>query len=293
MSTFVISTSLVENLIADQFPEWSDLPVREVLPNGWDNRTFRLGDEMSVRLPSAERYVPQVEKEQCWLPILAPQLSIPIPSPIALGKPALNYPWHWSIYDWLEGETATPDRIEDMSTFAASLGGFLRELREVDRDGGPIPGEGNFYRGGDISVYDPQTREAISLLEGKFELNADDLTRAWNTALSSSWSDNPVWFHGDVSSGNLLVRNGELAAVIDWGGSAVGDPACDLAIAWTMFDVDSRDVFRRTLGVDDATWERGRGWTLWKALITLSGMSETNAVEAERALETVREILSE
>lgn len=293
MSSLNINTDLVRGLIADQFPQWSGLPVREVVPNGWDNRTFRLGDDKSIRLPSAERYVAQVEKEHRWLPIIAAGLRLPIPIPLAMGKPSDDYPWLWSVYGWIEGEVATSDRIGDMPLFALSLGEFLRDLRGIGTSGAPIPGVGNFYRGGDLSVYDAETREAIGMLDGKFDLDAAVLSRVWGTALASSWHETGVWIHGDVSSGNLLVRDGELAAVIDWGGMAVGDPACDLAIAWTMFDAGSRAVFRDTLDLDDATWERGRGWTLWKALIILSGISETNAVEAERSLETAREILAD
>lgn len=286
-----IDSSLVKRLVADQFQRWADLPVTEVEPNGWDNRTFRLGDRMSVRLPSAKQYTQQVKKEHRWLPELAPQLPLPIPSPQAIGEPAAGYPWQWSVYGWIDGETATVEHIADMPQFASSLAQFLVALQEIDSTGGPNPGPHNFYRGGDLAVYDEETRTAIKILDGKLETGA--ITEVWDTALASSWNDLPVWVHGDVSPGNLLIKDGRLTAVIDFGGLCVGDPACDLAIAWTMFEGESRESFRAGLNLDDATWARGRGWTLWKALIGIAGMSKTNAIEALNSRRTVSEIVAD
>jgi aminoglycoside phosphotransferase (APT) family kinase protein len=248
---------------------------------------------MSVRLPSAERYVAQVLKEHRWLPVLARQLPLRVPTPLAIGEPGAGYPWEWSVNGWIEGETAMEDRIGNMPEFAAGLAGFLTSLQRIDVAGAPAPGKHNFYRGGDLCVYDEQTREAIKLLERGSDPETSSLTEVWDFALESTWRRPPVWIHGDVSSGNLLVNDGRLSAVIDWGGTAVGDPACDLAIAWTMFDGESREAFHSNLDLDDATWARARGWTLWKALIILSGISETNAVEAELARRTVDRILAD
>ncbi|MBN4064355.1 aminoglycoside phosphotransferase family protein [Dehalococcoides mccartyi] len=286
-----INSSLVKTLVANQFPQWRELLVTEVLPNGWDNRTFRLGDDMSVRLPSAERYAAQVDKEQRWLPLLAKRLPLPIPTPIAIGIPGSGYPWEWSIYGWLPGETAAADRTLKMPAFALSLSSFLTSLHRIATTGAPAPGDHNFYRGGDLSVYDGQTRKALEILDDDSSLDIVKITEVWDKALDSSWNNPPVWIHGDVSSENLLVRDGELSGVIDFGGLAVGDPACDLVIAWTMFDVDSRQIFRQALDMDDATWERGRGWALWKSLIILSGISESNAAEAQACRNTLNEIL--
>lgn len=286
-----IDSSLVKRLVADQFQRWADLPVTEVEPNGWDNRTFRLGDRMSVRLPSAKQYTQQVKKEHRWLPKLAPQLPLPIPSPLAIGEPAAGYPWQWAVYGWIDGETATVEHIADMPQFASSLAQFLVALQEIDSTGGPNPGPHNFYRGGDLAVYDEETRTAIKILDGKLETGA--ITEVWDTALASSWNDLPVWVHGDVSPGNLLIKDGRLTAVIDFGGLCVGDPACDLAIAWTMFEGESRESFRAGLNLDDATWARGRGWTLWNALIGIAGMSKTNAIEALNSRRTVSEIVAD
>lgn len=253
-------------------------------PNGWDNRTFRLGEELSVRLPSAAGYVPQVEKEARWLPRLTPHLPLPIPAPVALGRPGAGYPWPWSVRRWLDGETAAAAymarRIDDLPAFAADVARFLLALQRIDPTGGPAAGEHSFYRGGPLAVYDGETRRAIAVLRDR--IDAETATALWEAALAATWDGAPVWVHGDVAAGNLLVRDGRLAAVIDLGCCAVGDPACDLVLAWTFLDARSRAVFRSALGIDEGTWMRGQGWALWKALIVLAGAA-TNAVEAGTA----------
>lgn len=261
-----IDTALVRRLIAAQFPRWKDLPIRPVEWGGWDNRTFHLGPAMTVRLPSAAGYVAQVEKEQRWLPILAPRLPLPIPEPLAMGVPGEGFPFPWSVYGWIDGEQTTLHNIGSLTDYAADLADFLTALRRADATGGPAAGTHNCWRGGPLTVYDGETRAAISELGDR--IPGDLATEIWNDALSSQWDRPAVWFHGDVAYGNLLVRGGHLAAVIDFGSSGVGDPSCDLAIAWTLFSGESRARFRAAIDVDEQTWARGRGWTLWKALIT-------------------------
>ncbi|HEX2183462.1 MAG TPA: aminoglycoside phosphotransferase family protein [Rubrobacteraceae bacterium] len=270
-----IDAALVRSLVAAQFPQWADLPIRPVELDGWDNATFRLGESMSVRLPSAAPYAPQVEKEHRWLPRLAPLLPLPIPVPLARGEPGEGYPFPWSVYRWLEGEPAVTARVDDAVEFARTLARFLIALRRIDPAGGPRPGRHNFFRGGPLTVYDAETRRAIAALDGR--IDADAATAAWEAALAAAWHGPPVWFHGDVAAGNLLVEEGSLSAVIDFGTSGVGDPSCDLAIAWTFFEGEGRDAFRAALRLDDATWRRGRGWALWKALITLAGHPDTDS----------------
>ncbi|AZO15863.1 aminoglycoside phosphotransferase family protein [Mesorhizobium sp. M2A.F.Ca.ET.043.05.1.1] len=285
-----IDTGLVRRLVDTQFPRWRDLPVSPVAFGGWDNRTFHLGDEMTVRLPSAAAYSLQVEKEQRWLPKLASLLPLPIPTPLAVGEPAEGYPWHWSIYRWIEGETAKSGRIADLNVFAVSLADFLVALRGIDPNDGPAPGQHNFHRGGPLTVYDGEARQAIAALERRIDAQA--ATTVWEAALAATWSGSPVWFHGDVASGNLLVEDGRLSAVIDFGTSGVGDPSCDLAIAWTFFEGESREAFRARIAADDATWARGRGWALWKALITVAG-HDANQAEAERQRHVIDEVLAD
>ncbi len=286
-----IDVDLARRLVATQFPEWAHLPVRPVEESGWDNRTFRLGEHMSVRMPSAEAYSPQVEKEHRWLPKLAPLLPLPIPVPLKMGVPAHGYPWHWSVYRWRKGEGAACQRISDPHQFAMRLAEFLNTLQRIDPEGGPVPGPHNFFRGGDLSVYDAETQLSLASLDGKIE--AQLVSAVWATALESQWQHPPVWVHGDVSAGNLLVQGGTLSAVIDFSCLAIGDPACDLTIAWTLFSGNSRKAFQASLQLDKATWSRARGWALWKALLRLAKHIDSNPTEADKARQVIEQILTD
>jgi aminoglycoside phosphotransferase (APT) family kinase protein len=286
-----IHADLARRLVASQFPHWAHLPVKPVAVSGWDNRTFHLGETMSIRLPSAARYAAQVEKEQRWLPVLAPLLPLPIPTPLAQGKPDANYPWPWSVYQWIEGETASLETITDLPEFAAALARFLTALQQIGPAGGPTPGQHNFYRGGSLEVYDGETRHSLSALSG--EIDTATAAAVWQAALDARWQAGPVWVHGDIAAGNLLVQHGRLSAVIDFGSSAVGDPACDLAIAWTLFSGASRAAFQANLALDPGTWARGRGWALWKALITLAEYRQTDQQKAAAARSVINEVLDD
>ncbi|MFZ6992909.1 aminoglycoside phosphotransferase family protein [Curtobacterium sp. RRHDQ66] len=265
----LIDADLVRRLVAEQFPAWSDLPATEVDPQGWDNRTYRLGDALSVRLPSAEGYVAAVEKEQRVLPYLAPYLDVAVPEPVGLGRPGSGYPFPWSVRRWLDGTVAAgadPDRSE----LAADVGRVLRQLRAVPADGGPAAGAHSFHRGAHPSFYDHEVRDALDRLGNDVDRAACEAV--WDTACATTWERPAVWFHGDVAPTNLLVGDdGRLTALIDFGTCGVGDPACDLVLAWTFLDPGARQVFRDAVGLDDATWARGRGWALWKSLIMLAG----------------------
>lgn len=286
-----IDVTLVRSLVAAQFPQWAGLPVRPVERSGWDNRTFRLGDDLSVRLPSAEGYVAAVAKEQRWLPYLAARLPLPIPEPVGLGGPGPGYPYPWSVYRWIEGTPVDAGVVADLTGFARDLAAFLVALRAVDATGGPAAGEHSFWRGGPLRVYDGETRRAIALLstdgggsdpaeralrDGPWpDGAAARATAIWADALAATWTGPPQWFHGDVAEGNLLLRDGRLAAVIDFGTCGVGDPASDLRIAWTLFAGESRTAFAGAVGQDEGTWTRAKGWTLWKALITADDPGST------------------
>jgi len=267
-----ITADIAARLVAGQFPQWASLPVVPVKINGWDNTTFRLGDELSIRLPSADEYAAQVGKEHHWLPVLAPHLPLPIPEPVAMGCPTDEFPRPWSVYRWLAGEPASADQVTDLARFAASLTGFLAALQAIDASDGPPAGEHNFFRGGPLATYDEQTRQLIR--QRADDIDASAATRVWDAAMASTWERAPVWVHGDVTGSNLLVTDGALRAVIDFGGVAVGDPACDLVMEWTFFTGDSAAVFRRGLDLDEATWARGRGWALWKALLMIGEEKE-------------------
>jgi aminoglycoside phosphotransferase (APT) family kinase protein len=291
LTQVAIDIPLVRRLIAAQFPQWDGLPVRPVQPGGWDNRTFRLGDRMSVRMPSRPCYALQVEKEQRWLPRLAPLLPLPIPTPLAMGEPGEGYPWNWSVYGWLDGEVASPGKIGDPSAFAEALAEFLLALQRIDPTGGLAPGEHNFFRGGPLATYDEETRQALRVLSGT--IDTDAAAAIWEDGLSAEWRGAPVWFHGDVARGNLLVEGGRLRAVIDFGTSGVGDPACDLAVAWTLLEGEGRRTFRAGLQVDEGTWARGRCWALWKALIMVAGFTGAAPVDVEDAHRVLAKILAD
>jgi aminoglycoside phosphotransferase (APT) family kinase protein len=286
-----IDVSLARRLIDSQFPQWSQLPVAPVEVDGWDNRTFRLGSELTVRLPSGPWYAMQVDKEQRWLPVLARQLPLPIPLPVARGEPDAGFPYPWSVYRWLDGEPASTAQIDDLPAFASALAGFLTALRRVDATGGPAPGQHNFFRGGPLGTYEEETLQAIDALGDEIPTAA--VARVWEDAMSTAWDRAPVWLHGDVAAGNLLVRDGRLGAVLDFGSSGVGDPACDMVIAWTFLSGSSRDRFRAEIDVDAGTWSRGRGWALWKALISLAGQLERGALQPAPARRDIERILAD
>ncbi len=281
-----VPTSLVRKLIEEQFPQWAGLPIKPVSTSGWDNHTFHLGECMSVRLPSAERYVAQVEKEHRWLPWLKVRLPFTIAEPIAMGEPGAAYPWPWSIYRWLPGEAASKDNVPKKSKFAYELASFINHLLEIDATTGPLVGEHNFYRGGPLSTYEYETIKALDVLGD--DVPQREAHRCWKEAMRSHWTEAPVWIHGDLSPSNILVQEASLSAVIDFGGCGVGDPACDLAIAWTFFSGESRDILLHETCLDAATQARGRGWALWKALIVLVENIKKNPLVANRARSVVK-----
>jgi aminoglycoside phosphotransferase (APT) family kinase protein len=287
-----ITAELVSRLVATQFPQWADLPVRPVDADGWDNATFRLGRHMSVRLPSSQAYVEQVEKEHRWLPVLARQLPLPIPEPLAKGEPGSGFPRPWSVYRWIDGQTAEVGQIADLCEFAADLADFLAALYKVDPSGGPLPGTHNFFRGGSPAYYEAETRAALAALHGHIDTGL--ATEVWEAGLKATRDVPQVWFHGDAQPGNLLLNSsGRLSAVIDFGTSGIGDPACDTTIAWTFLSGDSQRVFKQRLPVDEATWARGRGWAIWKAMIVLVDELDSDPQGADFTKDVINKILAD
>jgi len=257
-----------------------------VVPGGWDNRTFRIGDDLAARLPSACEYAAAVGVEQQWLSVLGSQLPLQTPELMGCGKADDEFPWPWSIYRWIDGE---PIREAEIRT-AEKLAEFLCCLRAIDTKGGPTPSARNFFRGGLLSAYDGEVRSAIAALGTRIDGLA--AARLWDAALGQPWSAPPVWVHGDVSPGNLLQRDGQLSAVIDFGQLAIGDPACDLVIAWTLFSGENRKVFRSLTALDSATWARAMAWALWKALIIAAGHAQTNAREWSQPFRVIDDLLT-
>lgn len=287
-----IDAPLVRRLIATQFPEWADLPVEGIPSAGTDNAIFRLGPSLAVRLPRVERATGQADKEQAWLPRLAPLLPLTIPQPLVKGVPGEGYPWAWSVHRWIDGETAAPGLITDPHHSAVALGRFVVALQQADPDGGPAPGAHSSFRGGPLAWRDAPTRAAIASLGGTLDTRA--ATAAWDVALlTQAWDGPPVWVHGDLQAGNLLAADGELVAVIDFGCLAVGDPAGDAMAGWTYFSAETRNAFRAELAVDDATWARGRGWALSFGLIALPYYRGSNPVLADIAQRAIDEVLED
>lgn len=287
-----VKLPLVARLIARQFPQWADLPLSPVQSAGTDNAIYRLGDELAVRLPRVAGAVADVEKEQCWLPRLSPHLPLAIPTPLGLGRPDAGYPWPWSACRWLDGESAQERRIPDDEQAAQDLADFIAALQRVAIVGWPSPAPPNSPRGGPLSRRDANTRAAIAALSGRVDTAA--VTRAWEAALQAPvWQGPPVWTHGDLLPGNLLVQDGRISAVIDFGCLGIGDPACDLIVAWALLSAQARAIFRAALAVDDATWARGRGWALSIGLIALPYYWDTNPVFAVTARRMIAEVLAD
>ncbi|WP_203138684.1 aminoglycoside phosphotransferase family protein [Microbacterium sp. JZ31] len=283
-----IDEPLVRKLVREQFPQWSTLPVSPVTDAGNDHRVFRLGEDLIVRVPADVDYVPQVRKEQAWLPKLAPQVSLPIPRVVGRGRPSEIFPAPWSIYSWIEGRRPDPGRLSGDVAAATDLAVFLVSLRRADATEGPAPGLHSAYRGASVARWDDQVRSRLPLLD---ERERDRAAALWNDATSTTDVAHPVWVHGDVAISNLLVDDGgSLAAIIDFGCSAVGDPACDTVIFWTQFRGPARRAFRSTLDLDDATWSRGAGWALWKGLLMLTNTPPGQAAFARRVLDEVLEL---
>lgn len=280
-----IDPTLVTALVRQQFPRWAARPVTAVRESGNDHRTFRLDEDLLVRLPADVGYVPQVQKEQEWLPRLGPALPLPVPVVAARGQTSALFPAPWSIYEWIDGRRPDAVRLTDDIALARTLADFLVALQSADADGGPPPGQHSAFRGGEVGQWDEQ-------VTGRFELlDRPDRDRArgvWRDAMDASSYGPPVWVHGDVAIGNLLVDDDHrLRAVIDFGCSAVGDPTCDTVILWTRFRGRARTAFRETLDLDDATWARGAGWALWKGLIMLTNITPGEAGFARRVLDEV------
>ncbi len=286
-----IDEALARRLLARQHPQWANLALRPVISAGTDNAIFRLGETMALRLPRLARAAGQVEKEQRWLPLLRP-LPLEIPTALGRGAPDRGYPFQWSVYGWLEGENATPERLQDLEEAARALAGFIRALQAIDAGDGPLSGQHNEFRGVPLAEREAPTRQAIGALSTLFD--PFRLTEAWEASLAvPPWREAPRWVHGDIQSGNLLARAGRIRAVIDFGLMGVGDPACDLTIAWSLLCGRSRGVFRDALEIDEDSWLRGRGWALSVALVALAYYLESNPVLADLSRRTIEEVLTD
>lgn len=280
---------LMRRLLAGQFPQWADLAIEPVVSYGTDHDIYRLGDHLAARLPRIGWAITQAAKEANWLPKLAPHLPLAVPVQLAMGYPADDYPFEWSVYEWLPGENAN-GTIDDLDRAAFDLAGFVKALRKVDTtDAHP---RSPHARGAPLAELDDHVRESIAQLGDR--VDGDATLSSWEESLDASeWDGAEVWVHGDLLPGNLLVVDGRLSAVIDFGCLNVGDPACDLQPAWNVFAGDSRTRYRAELQVDDASWVRGRGWALYQAVMALPYYWDTNPGMIRQASHALTQVLAD
>ena len=287
-----INAALIRRLLSSQFPRWSHLSLSPVSSSGTDHALLRLGEEMVVRLPRIHWATAQATLERKWLPRLAPHLPLAVPEQLAIGEPGEGYPWPWAIYRWLDGENAVGSPHADTIASAVALAQFIRALQAADPTGGPAADASSGGRGAPLISRDAKTRRAIA--ESRELVDTAAVTAAWETALRAPPHNGPpVWIHGDLEPGNLIMRDGRLSAVIDFCCLCLGDPAGDLIPAWSVFTGEARAAFRHTLDVDDGAWARGKGWALSTAIIALPYYKETNPTLAGGARRKIEAILNE
>ncbi|WP_426564602.1 aminoglycoside phosphotransferase family protein [Angustibacter sp. McL0619] len=284
-----IDDPLARELVDGQLPQYSALPLRRVVSGGTDNAVFRLGDELALRLPVHPGAVGGLLKEVRWLPMLAPQVSLSVPEVVEVGEPTQHYPFPWAVVRWLPGEDALTASFESQSSLALSLGRFVAELQAIDPAQVPAPGSPGFVRGLPLAGRDETFREYLAQCDGLIDVPRT--VRVWDEALAAPpWSGPPVWLHADLLPGNLLVRQGRLAGVLDFGAMATGDPAYDVTPAWQLLDAASRPAFLEVVGADEATCRRARGLIVSGAVIALPYYQHTNpsmVATARRGLESV------
>ncbi|GEO32563.1 aminoglycoside phosphotransferase [Cellulomonas aerilata] len=276
----------VRRLLAAQQPALASLPVRPVRSLGTVNAVFRLGDDLCVRVPRVPDWAESLDREWRWLPLLGPHLPLAIPEPVAWGTPDDTFPLPWAVLRWIDGETYADDVVADEAAAARALAGFVTALRRIDPTGAPVAGRRP------LRELDAQTRAAIASVPDLLDARA--AIAAWDRALDAPpWTGAPVWIHGDLLRPNLLVRDGRLVAVIDFGGVGGGDPATDLLAAWAVLGLRGRQVLRQALEADDGTWERARGIALHQAALIVPYYRDTNPAFAALAVRTVERVLAD
>ncbi|MEV0173706.1 aminoglycoside phosphotransferase family protein [Streptomyces sp. NPDC050803] len=280
---------LVRRLLRAQFPQWADLPITRLASGGTVNAIYRLGEELTVRLPLQPGGAEAVALEARLLPRLAPLLPLRIPEVVATGAPGEGYPLAWSVHRWIEGRNPVEGDLAEPELVARDLAEFAVAFRKIDLPGGPPA-----HRSGALRSEDQETRAAIEALRRTDEpFDADEITAAWEEALAAPpWTGPACWTHSDLMPSNVVLSGARVSAVIDFGTVGMGEPATDLIPAWNLLPASARRVYREAADVDDATWARSRGWALSMAVIQLPYYRRTNPVISANARYVIREILA-
>lgn len=282
-----IDTTLVYNLLAEQHPDLTHLPI-DLVDVGWDNAIFRLGEKLSLRLPRRQVAATLIENEQTWLPLLVDRLPIPVPTPYRIGLPTKNYPWRWSILPWLPGITA--DREEPQTNQVKLFARFLRSLHQP----APFNAPQNSLRGVPLKQRAVSVEERIQRLEKKTDLITEQIRNIWHKAVNAPIDVDDKWLHGDLHPRNILVENGAIAGIIDWGDITSGDIATDLASIWMLFSKENarKEAIVEYGNISEATLQRAKGWAILFGVFLLdTGLVDhpRHAIMGERTLRRICE----
>ncbi|GAB2945684.1 aminoglycoside phosphotransferase family protein [Streptomyces heilongjiangensis] len=289
-----VDETLVRSLLQAQCRQWADLPLSHA-GAGTDNTMYRLGDDLLVRLPRTAEKGRAVRKEQEWLPRLAPLLSYPIPEPVHAGTPTGAFPLAWSVHRWIDGHEVGPDTVQDWALLGADLAAFVRELHEIDLMGAVRTDALSWYRGGALGPCDRWISGCLDDCRATVgtELDVDVLEQLWRAALALPEPSGPrVWLHGDLKPTNLLVREGRLHAVIDFGGLSVGFPDAEHSTLWDL-PPRARQAYRDALNLDDATWNRARAWAIAVGVSGISYYRDTFPAFVAECLARLRAVVAD
>lgn len=287
----IVTIELAHKLISEQCPQWANDPLVQLESAGTDHVLFRLGEDRLLRLPVADWAYDQAAKEYQWLSRLG-RLPLQLSAPLFLGHPGQNYPIHWSIVQWIEGQTASHDAISDWDSASEAIAHFLQVLWQVDAANGPVAGDHNGYRGSHLSRRDKAVHQALDQL--RHDIPVDALVAQWRQALDATPDALPhKWLHGDLHIGNLIARDGKLVGVIDWGLMGIGDPAVDLMVAWTWLPTSHREMFKHQMDCDEAIWMRARGWAISVAVIALAYYRGSHGPMERIAADTLQALADE
>jgi aminoglycoside phosphotransferase (APT) family kinase protein len=279
-----INDAIVKKLISSQFPKFNDLPVQKVSSMGTVNAIYRLGEELCIRLPRLGWAEKSLNNEWKVLPLICKSVSLAVPEPVEKGKPNADYPLEWAIYNWIQGDIYGSSVINETEAMEA-LARFIMELREI-RVSKDVPKAGRKP----LCELNEITVKAIN--ECKVYIEYEKALKLWRELLNTKpWDNNPVWIHADLLKSNLLINNGRLSAVIDFGSAGIGDPAFDVVPAWAVLTSKTRELFRRLLGVDDNTWLRAKAYALHQAALIIPYYRKSNPAFAEQAINTINSII--